>query len=189
MQVSIFYWCVLNVSQQNRKTFVKQNIFTNLLIFYINILLHKNCTFHWWPSMIWIQLSCKRNCDITWWTVLTSLAWFMMGGIRQQNMVLLHKSGVLSVYCWHGFCFEFLYKFDVCMIEKATVLFICTLKRVKYIVFGVSIKLHALYNIHIIRAINSLSIFFCEMFVYLKRRSNLSITTHLCSCITNDILT
>ena len=35
-------------------------------------------------------------------------------------LVLLHRSGVLSVYCWHGFCFEFLNKFDECMMEKST---------------------------------------------------------------------
>ena len=47
---------------------------------------------------------------------------------------------VLSVYCWHVFCFGFLCMFDVCIIGKTTVLFICIHKRVKSIVFVVSIK-------------------------------------------------
>ena len=31
---------------------------------------------------------------------------------------------VLSVYCWRVFCFGFLYKFDVCMIEKKKLLYL-----------------------------------------------------------------
>ena len=48
---------------------------------------------------------------------------------------------VLSIYCWHVFCFGFLYKFDVCMIGKTIVLVIFIHKRVKSIVFAMSIKL------------------------------------------------
>ena len=55
-------------------------------------------------------------------------------------MLLRHKPEKLLVYCWHGFCFEVLYRFDVCMIEKSTVFFICTHKWVKSAVFVLSIK-------------------------------------------------
>ena len=44
------------------------------------------------------------------------------------------------VYCWHAFCFGFPYKFDVYMIGKTTVLVICKHKRVKSVIFAVSIK-------------------------------------------------
>ena len=53
-------------------------------------------------------------------------------------MVLLSNFGLLLT--WFFFYISF-YKFDVCMIEKkTTVLFICIHKRVKSIVFAVSIK-------------------------------------------------
>ena len=58
-----------------------------------------------------------------------------------RKVILLHKLCVLSVYCGHGFCVEFLYKFDVCMIGKKYIeIFICKHKQVKSIFFAVSIK-------------------------------------------------
>ena len=52
-------------------------------------------------------------------------SWKWMQAEKTWNTV--YKPGVLSVYCWQGFGFEFLYRFDVWMIGKTTVLFICTL--------------------------------------------------------------
>ena len=57
-----------------------------------------------------------------------------------EPLVLLHRSGVLSVYCWLGICFEFLFMFDVCIMENTTLLVNCIRKRVKCIFFAVSIK-------------------------------------------------
>ena len=72
------------------------------------------------------------------WPSRSVLRW--MSVVRNREIRNMWCYLVLSVYCWHVFCFGFLYRFDVCMIEKTTVLVICIHKRVKSNVFAVSIK-------------------------------------------------
>ena len=72
----------------------------------------------------------RASCSVLRWM---SMVW----NSEIRNMVLLSTFGLLLT-C---FCFGFLYKFVMCMIEKKnTKLFICIHKRVKSIVFAMFIK-------------------------------------------------
>ena len=57
-----------------------------------------------------------------------------------EPLVLLHRSGVLSFYCWHGFSFEFLYMFDVWMMKNLLYWSIVYVKELIQFFFTVSIK-------------------------------------------------
>ena len=79
-------------------------------------------------------------------------------------MVVLSTFGLLLTWF---FFFGFLYKFDMCMIEKSTILVICIHKRVKSIVFAVSIKLFCDESGLAIKK-KSLVSFFSSLFVFLS---------------------
>ena len=97
---------------------------------------------------------------------------------------------VLSVYCWHVFCFGFLYKFDHWCVydwKNYCIGYICIHKRVNSIDLAVSIKfcdesglailslypfkqtflIKEIWNIHM-SAINHLYIYICKSSIKLK---------------------
>ena len=72
------------------------------------------------------------------WPSRSVLRWMSVVWNREiRNMVLLRTFGLLLT-CFYFGCFVSLY--DVCIIGKPYVLFICIHKRIKSIVFAVSIK-------------------------------------------------
>ena len=118
------------------RTLVRYCRFDTVFIFIVNLNKYQNAFKSLLANIVsWLW---KTILMPNYWPSRSVLRWTSVVRSREIiNMVLLSTFGLLLTFC---FCFGSLYKFDVCIIGKTTVLFICIHKRVKSIVFVVSIK-------------------------------------------------